>query len=136
MKTFKKILKWLSIVTGCFVFLVIMGMVYISWGSKDRLAEVDKMCTFQPGTDLNVVIDEGRKLEFRPVRNGAIIEIQLITPDKQDKLPAYGTDEEIQKFQDGEIIYGKVVVKPFLRHFCTLTIKDRKVVSTRRSSID
>ncbi len=132
----KKHLKIVGLLILALVLLLIGGMVMISWGSKDRRAAVEEMCKLPPGTTLEDIIRKGDELGFSRAHAGAFHEIDIFPPGENAFSGKPPTPLNFSEFKSGEIKYGKMVVRPFLRHWCTLEIKDQILVSSRKSSVD
>lgn len=128
-KLFKKILLVF------FVFLSLIILYFpiqylLHMGNKN---DVQAICKSQVGKDIADVFNDAKKLNFSEEKQGALgYGISFFTEERAIQW----SKDEFVKVSSGTLSFGKVIFPPFLRHYCHVEFKNRKVTKTKVVIVD
>ncbi len=131
----KKFFKWLIILVGVSVTLLVVGIGTLFWIGKGNTDDVKTMCNIQNGTSIEQVMKRARELGFSEGSQGALGSGFVVFVEGQNTSIRWN-DDALPGVQNGKVQVGKTSLPPFLRNYCELTFQNRKVISTRGYTID
>jgi hypothetical protein len=127
----KKILFGLVLTIG----ILLAGSYFMLSPNFSGAHDVTALCQLPPGLSLEEVLTKAKNAGFSEEKQGALgFGIQVLVPG--ENLPVQGSVEVLHSFQSGEVKFGKVIVKPFLRHYCAMEFNKRTLVSTEKIILD
>jgi len=133
----KKFIKWTLISIAAFAFLVIGALGIVFYTGKRSTEDVRKICEIKVGTAIEEVIPMARRLGFSEAEQGPLGGGIVVFADSRSdgiRWPIY--NDSLPGIDHGRLKFGKMSLPPFLRNYCEVSFRDRKVTGTRTWTLD
>ena len=123
------------VVLGGAIVAGVLAVILFRRAVERDIDAVDEMCALPVGTPVEEVIPMARRLKFSTAEQMALGRgIDVLGADGKSSLP--WNDDRLPGLDPSEVLVGKLVIAPYLRHYCHIGISQRRVTGTRHSVLD
>ncbi|MCO5144529.1 MAG: hypothetical protein M9962_15740 [Oligoflexia bacterium] len=114
--------------------LLVVSLALAVTSMKKRTEDVREICQISTHTEIENLIPKALALGFSLEHRSGLGEGIMLKDISGNKIRNF--DNSLTSINQGTLRLGKISLPPFMRNYCHIEFRNRKVISTRLSTID